>query len=55
MIYKEVEIYNNDLGKPEIKLHGKSKEFAAKENIKKIHISISHIKSIANAMVILET
>lgn len=54
LAYNEIEVHNNELGKPEIKLYGKSKEFATKENIKTIHISISHIKNIANAIVILE-
>lgn len=54
LAYKEVEVYNNELGKPKIKLYGKSREFADKENINSIHISISHIKNIANAIVILE-
>ena len=54
LAYKEIELINNELGKPEIKLYGKSKEFANKEKIKTIHVSISHIKNIANAIVILE-
>jgi len=54
LAYKEVEVLNNKEGKPSLRLHGKSKEFADKENIKTIHISISHIKEIANAIVILE-
>ena len=54
LAYTEIEVYNNGLGKPQIKLYGKSKEFTDKENIKSIHISISHIKDIANAVVILE-
>ena len=52
--YNEIEVYNNELGKPKIKLYGKSKKFANKENINSIHISISHIKNIATAVVILE-
>ncbi len=54
LAYKEIELINNELGKPEIKLYGKAKEFANKEKIKTIHVSISHIKNIANAVVILE-
>ncbi len=54
MSFNEIEIINNQLGKPEIITHGKSKEFADKENIKTIHISISHIKDVASATVILE-
>jgi holo-[acyl-carrier protein] synthase len=54
LAYKEIEVINNEEGKPNLRLHGKSREFADKENIKSIHISISHIKEIANAIVILE-
>ncbi|MEN8123103.1 MAG: holo-ACP synthase [Bacteroidota bacterium] len=55
LAYNEIEVFNNKLGKPEIKLYGKSQEFADKEHINSIHISISHINNIANAMVILES
>ena len=54
MAYKEIEIINNKLGKPEIFLHGKVKEYADKLSLKNIHLSISHIKEIANALVIIE-
>ncbi len=54
MAYKEIEIINNKLGKPEIFLHGKAKEYSDKLSLKNIHLSISHIKEIANALVIIE-
>lgn len=54
LAYKEIEVFNDEEGKPGIRLHGKSREFADKENIKTIHISISHSKEIANAVVVLE-
>lgn len=54
LAYIEVEIFNLENGKPEINLYGKSKEIADKKGIKKIFVSISHIKEMANAMVILE-
>ena len=52
--FKEIEILNNELGKPEITVSGKIKEYITENNISNIHISISHLKDIANAVVILE-
>lgn len=54
MSFKEVEIMNNELGKPQINLYGKAKEIAEKQNISNIHVSVSHIKEIASSVVILE-
>ncbi|HEX9975428.1 MAG TPA: holo-ACP synthase, partial [bacterium] len=53
-LWKDVEIDNDELGKPNILLSGKSKLFIQKNNILKIHVSLSHIKEIAVAVVILE-
>jgi holo-[acyl-carrier protein] synthase len=55
LAYIEVEMINQENGKPEIILYGKSKEMADKIGIKKIHVSVSHIKEIAHAVVLLET
>ena len=55
MAFNEIEILNNELGKPEVFLHGKTKEFAKDQGINKIHVSISHLKKIVNAIIILET
>ena len=52
--FTEIEISNNELGKPEITVSGKIKQFITENNITNIHISISHLKDIANAVVILE-
>ena len=49
----EIEIINDDLGKPEIFLSGKAKEIANNLEVNKIHVSISHLKDIANAYVII--
>jgi holo-[acyl-carrier protein] synthase len=54
MSYSEIEVSNDKNGKPYIKLSGKTGEWAEKEGIKKIHVSISHIQDFANAMIILE-
>ncbi len=54
LAYHEVEMINLENGKPEIILYGKSKEATEKEGVKNIFVSVSHIREIANAMVILE-
>ena len=52
--FNEIELVNDELGRPKIMIYGKIKEFIIKKNIKNIHVSISHLKDIANAFVILE-
>ncbi|MBN2382727.1 holo-ACP synthase [bacterium] len=54
MTWKEVEVLNDDLGKPELCIHGKAEEYIRAKNISAIHVSLSHIKEIAVAVVILE-
>jgi len=54
MAFKEIEITNDDLGKPGIIVYGKVKEFFKKNNIKNINVSMSHIRDMVNAIVILE-
>jgi holo-[acyl-carrier protein] synthase len=52
--FNQIEVYHLELGKPAIRLSGKAKEVADEKGIKKIFISISHIKEWANAVAILE-
>lgn len=54
MAFHEIEVVNDDLGKPVIHLHGKVKDFIEKEGIRHIHLSISHVKEMASAFVVLE-
>ncbi|MFC2134686.1 holo-ACP synthase [Bacteroidota bacterium] len=54
MRFKEVEIINNELGKPEIFLQGKTKKYIDENNIFDIHVSLTHIKEYAFATVVLE-
>jgi holo-[acyl-carrier protein] synthase len=54
LAWKEVEVLNNRLGKPEIVIHGKVKKFLEKRNITGIHVSLSHISNLATAIVIIE-
>ena len=50
----EVEILNDELGKPDIHLSGKAKEIFKQKGGTHIHLSLSHIKTHAIAFVILE-
>jgi len=54
MAFHEIEVLNDELGKPNIVPHGKVKEFLEEKKIKSIHLSISHVKEMANAFVVLE-
>ncbi len=54
MSFAEIEIRNDELGKPEMFLHGETLAKATELGVEKIHVSLSHLKSIAMAVVILE-
>lgn len=53
--FNEIEISKNKDGKPGIKFLGKTAKTMAEMKKKKIFVSISHIKSMATAVVIIET
>lgn len=50
MAFNEIVVLNNELVKPEIILYGNTKRFIKKNNITKIHLSLSHIKDLAVAL-----
>jgi len=52
--FKEIEIVNNERGKPEIFLSGKAREFADDLGITNIQVSLSHLKDFAIAVVAAE-
>ena len=54
MQFSEICISNRENGQPELSLSGKVKEFANDLGISKIHVSLSHLKNIATAIVIIE-
>ncbi len=54
MAFHEIEVENDELGKPVLNLHGKVKEYIEQQHITYIHLSISHVKEMASAFVILE-
>ncbi|SFL95463.1 holo-ACP synthase [Halanaerobium salsuginis] len=52
--WQEVEIINDQLGKPTVKLTGKTADYAASLEVEKIFLSISHEKNYSIAQIILE-
>jgi holo-[acyl-carrier protein] synthase len=53
-LFNEVEIINNDEGKPEVNLLGSTLVTINEMGIKKVLVSLSHLKTIASAVVIIE-
>lgn len=51
--FKDINIVNDDLGKPSIELSGKAKDMADKLKVTSIHLSMSHTNTLANAFVII--
>ncbi len=54
MSFNEVEVINDELGKPTLNILGETAELIKEKNIKIIHVSLSHIKDVAMATVVLE-
>ncbi len=52
--HREIEVVNDEQGRPLIRLHGKIKETSAGQGVKKISLSLSHHGPSAAAVVILE-
>jgi len=52
--FNEVEIINNEQGKPEIFFTGQTAETIAQMNLNRMSVSLSHLKAIASAIVIIE-
>jgi len=55
MAFNEVEVLNDELGKPTLNVFGKTAEIIREKKIKIIHVSLSHTKEMAMAMVVLES
>jgi len=47
--FADIEVFHDELGQPHIRLSGKAKELAEKEEFSKIHVSLSHVKD-SNAL-----
>jgi len=54
LAFTEIEIVNNDLGKPELFVSGKVREFCEAHRIAGMEVSLTHIKDLAQAVVVLE-
>ena len=53
--FADIDIYHDEYSKPLIRLSGKAEELAVRERISKIHVSLSHLKEIVTAIVVVET
>jgi len=54
LAFREVEVVNGRLGKPELALRGKAKDLCRDRRIRRIHVSLTHIRDYAGAVVIME-
>jgi holo-[acyl-carrier protein] synthase len=52
--FVEIEVVHDPLGKPLLVLAGKAKELAEKAGLGEMHVSLSHVKEIASAVVVVE-
>ena len=55
MTWRDVEVVNNDLGKPDLCLHGRAAEIFSELGLHKVHTALSHDGAYAVAMVVLES
>lgn len=51
--FHEIEIRNNEAGKPEIHLLGKARQILSQHQIASVLVSLSHVKSVAMATVVI--
>lgn len=52
--FADIEVFHNDLEQPQIRVSGKANELLSDLSISKIHVSLSHLKELATAIVIIE-
>lgn len=51
---KDIELINQWQGKPCLKIHNRAEDILREEGITKVHVSVTHTREYANAIVILE-
>lgn len=52
--FAEVEVMRTESGAPELRLHGRAADLAARAGVVRFHVSLSHVRSMASAVVIAE-
>lgn len=52
--FSEIEIHNLETGQPVLEVHGRARELFEARGVSRAHVSLSHLKSYAVAIVILE-
>jgi len=52
--WTDIEIVNDEIGKPACRLYGRVKQFAEEQTITAVHVSLTHLRDIAGAIVMLE-
>jgi holo-[acyl-carrier protein] synthase len=52
--FADIDVYHDEYGKPLIRLYGKAEELALRERLSGIYVTLTHVKEIANAVVIVE-
>ena len=52
--FKDIEILNDEKGRPKVYLRGKAKQIILDNELNNIQVSLSHLKEIASAIIILE-
>jgi len=52
--FKEIEVVNDKNGKPDLLLRGEAKKQIEKKRIAEVHLSLTHTKNYASAIVLLE-
>jgi len=55
MAFSDIEVINDDLGKPELIINGETKNYVNKLGNLNMYITLSHVKLMAVAFVVLET
>jgi holo-[acyl-carrier protein] synthase len=53
--FADIEVYHDELGKPHIRVTGVAKDLTDRLAVSKIHVSLSHLKELATATVIIES
>jgi holo-[acyl-carrier protein] synthase len=52
--FLDIEVLNDEQGKPELVVQGKVKDFCEEHGITGFHVSLAHIRELAKAVVVLE-